>query len=278
MKPVVSIGLPVRNGEKYLKRSLLSIINQTEQNIEIIVSDNNSTDNTQLILKEFKKKDNRIKVFRQKKPLVVIDNFKFVLSKAKAKYFMWAAHDDTRSLNYIEVVLKNLKSSNDSILAFSDMFEIPVDKHKVKKKLYYPFSTTRLNKWQRVKKTAFLQPYCIYGLWVTDKLRSLPFLHCVWWFDLPLMMSAAYKGHFLYVPGANFNYFEIKKTSKERASSDNYIKNFNIIYGVYDLLLKTIITGYLTGGIKLAFYSFCLVFVKQIRNVPGFIYRRFFKW
>ena len=37
---------------------------------------------------------------------------------------MWAAHDDTRSLNYIEVVLKNLKSSNDSILAFSDMFEI----------------------------------------------------------------------------------------------------------------------------------------------------------
>ena len=50
MKQVVSIGLPVRNGEVF-KESLLSIINQTEQNIEIIVSDNNSTDKTQLILK-----------------------------------------------------------------------------------------------------------------------------------------------------------------------------------------------------------------------------------
>lgn len=277
MKPVVTVGLPVRNGGKYLKRSLLSIMKQSEQKIEIIVSDNGSTDDTKLILKEFLKKDKRIRVYTQKKPLVVIDNFKFVLSKAKGEYFMWAAHDDTRSSNYIEVVLNRLKLSKDSILAFSDMFEIPIDSHKKKKKLYYPFATKNLNKWQRVKKTAFLQPYCIYGLWITKKLRNLPFLHCIWWFDLPLMMSAAYKGHFLYVPGADFNYFEIKKTSKERASSDNYIKNFHIIDGVYDLLLKTIITGYLVGGIKLAFYAFFLVLMKQIRNLPGFIYRRLFK-
>ena len=47
------------------------------------------------------------------------------------------------------------------------------------------------------------------------------------------MMSAALKV-FLYVPDY-FNYFEIKKLVR-RASSDNYIKNFNIIHGVYDLL------------------------------------------
>jgi glycosyltransferase involved in cell wall biosynthesis len=52
-KPLVSIVIPVHNGEKYIKESINSCINQTYPTLEIIVVDDKSTDNTLEILKEY---------------------------------------------------------------------------------------------------------------------------------------------------------------------------------------------------------------------------------
>ncbi len=57
---LVSIIVPVYNGERYIKRCLDSILNQVYKNIEVIVIDDNSSDNTRLILKEYAEKDSRI--------------------------------------------------------------------------------------------------------------------------------------------------------------------------------------------------------------------------
>ena len=106
--PTVSIGLPVKNGEDYLLNALDSIENQTYKNVELIISVNLSDDNTNSIVKKFAKNKKWVKVYFQKLDLSVIQNFMFTLEKSKTEFFMWLAHDDYISENYIENCLKFL--------------------------------------------------------------------------------------------------------------------------------------------------------------------------
>ena len=65
MEEKVDVLLATYNGEKYLKEQIDSILNQTYQNINLIISDDNSNDSTRKILEEYKKIDNRIKIYLQ---------------------------------------------------------------------------------------------------------------------------------------------------------------------------------------------------------------------
>src|SRR6476660_4045378 len=94
MSQLVSIGVPVYNGENYLRQALESLLNQSHANIEVIISDNASTDETGRICEEFTKNDCRISYFHQSTNKSAIWNFNFVLRQARGEYFMWAAHDD----------------------------------------------------------------------------------------------------------------------------------------------------------------------------------------
>ena len=67
MKEQVEIVMATYNGEKYLKEQIDSILNQTYQNINLIISDDNSNDSTRKILEEYKKIDNRIKILKKLK-------------------------------------------------------------------------------------------------------------------------------------------------------------------------------------------------------------------
>ena len=66
-----------------------SILNQSYTNLEIIISNNNSTDETNLFLKKISKTDKRIKIYNQTMEIFINQNFTFVLSKATGKYFKW---------------------------------------------------------------------------------------------------------------------------------------------------------------------------------------------
>ncbi len=110
--PLVSIGIPVFNGmskrNNYsinIYKSLNSILNQSYKNLEIIISDNCSSDDTPNIIDQISKNDSRVKFYRHSKPLGAGENFTFVLSKATGKYFKWNCHDDFISEDFIE---KNL--------------------------------------------------------------------------------------------------------------------------------------------------------------------------
>ena len=61
--PVVTVGIPIFNGEEFLKRRLDGILNQTYQNFEILISDNASTDLTSNICKEYQKLNNKKKYY-----------------------------------------------------------------------------------------------------------------------------------------------------------------------------------------------------------------------
>ena len=80
IKPLVTIGIPTYNRADSLSEAIHSAINQSYQNIEVIISDNASTDNTKTICTQIESKDNRIKYVRQKKNIGSVNNFNAVLS------------------------------------------------------------------------------------------------------------------------------------------------------------------------------------------------------
>ena len=114
--PLVSIGVPVYNGEKLISRALSALIEQDYANIEIIISDNGSTDNTQKICKEFAEKDTRVRYYRSDKNLGSSWNFNRVFELSNGKYFMWAAHDDLRKISFVKSCVEKLEQSPESVL------------------------------------------------------------------------------------------------------------------------------------------------------------------
>jgi glycosyltransferase involved in cell wall biosynthesis len=104
-KVKVSIGMPVYNGERFIRNSLNSILSQKFTDFELIISDNASTDATGNICQEYAIKDKRIKYVRQINHVSIIDNFVNVLELARGDCFMWATHDDCyESDNYISAL------------------------------------------------------------------------------------------------------------------------------------------------------------------------------
>jgi len=92
--PTVSIGMPVYNGEKYIRESLDSLLSQTFTEFELLISDNASTDGTEAICREYAARDSRIRYVRQNENRGAAANFELVLYKAQGEYFMWMACDD----------------------------------------------------------------------------------------------------------------------------------------------------------------------------------------
>ena len=107
--PLVSIGLPVFNGEKSLAQALDALLKQDYTNLEIIISDNGSTDRTSEICGEYLKKDSRLKYHRSEENLGAIWNFNRVFELSSGKYFMWAAHDDLRKPSFVRACVKRME-------------------------------------------------------------------------------------------------------------------------------------------------------------------------
>ena len=92
--PRVSIGLPVWNGEKYLRLALDAVLKQDYSDFELIISDNASTDATENICREYAAKDPRIRYYRNEKNIGATGNFNRVFELARGEYFKWISHDD----------------------------------------------------------------------------------------------------------------------------------------------------------------------------------------
>jgi len=112
ISPRVSIGLPVFNGERLVRRALDSLLTQTYQNFELIISDNNSSDATFQICSFYAARDARIRLIKQPVNIGASRNFGCVLSASSCEYFMWAAHDDIWSATFIEKCVSFLDQSH----------------------------------------------------------------------------------------------------------------------------------------------------------------------
>src|SRR3990172_1032368 len=117
--PIVSIGIPIYNEEKWAARALDSLLAQSYPNIEIIISDNASTDRTEEICREYFRKDNRIRYYRNDTNMGMGYNFEKVVQLSQGKYFMWAAADDWWAPDFVKLLVEELESHPEAGLAMS---------------------------------------------------------------------------------------------------------------------------------------------------------------
>jgi glycosyltransferase involved in cell wall biosynthesis len=115
-KPVVSIGMPVRNEAEWIQQSLDSLLGQTFSDFELIISDNASTDGTLEILQEYAATDPRIFLYRQSENHGARANFRFVLDQARGEYFMWAGGHDLWSADFLEILVGEMQANSDVVL------------------------------------------------------------------------------------------------------------------------------------------------------------------
>jgi glycosyltransferase involved in cell wall biosynthesis len=103
--PLVTIGIPTYNRVDLLERSIKSALEQDYRPIEILISDNASTDQTQILCVEYAEKYKAIKYVRQISNIGPTSNFDFVLHSAHGEYFMWLGDDDWIDPGYINTCM-----------------------------------------------------------------------------------------------------------------------------------------------------------------------------
>lgn len=118
-KPYISIGMPVYNGERFLEEALDSILAQSFEDFELIISDNASTDKTQAICRAYAAKDQRIRYYRNEQNLGASWNHNRVFELSTSEYFKWAAHDDICKPTYLEQCVEVLDRDPSIVLCYA---------------------------------------------------------------------------------------------------------------------------------------------------------------
>lgn len=228
VEPLVSIGVPVKNGGVLIDEALSLLRAQSHRNIEILVSDNNSEDGTRDIVLRHSREDVRVKYFRQNRSLTAGENFRYVLERASGDFFMWAAHDDRWAGNYIEILLQALQSDPQASLAFSEVaiFGDHAQWRSVVPRTYkLGCERPETSYWRRILRREYISPgyLHVYGLIRKVNVASYDWPQIEIGPDRPLLFHLSCRGPFISVPGTQFYCYKnpIKKSAAKRAL-DNF--------------------------------------------------------
>jgi glycosyltransferase involved in cell wall biosynthesis len=115
---LISIGMPVYNGEQYLERSIRANLAQTYTDFELIISDNASTDRTESICRAFASADSRIRYIRNQENIGAAENYNQLFRVAKGDFFRWTNADDLVHPELLEKTLAVLRSRPDVVIAY----------------------------------------------------------------------------------------------------------------------------------------------------------------
>jgi len=106
--PLVSIGLPTFNRAGLLRRAVESVLAQDYPNVELVVSDNASPDDTQAYCEEVSRRDSRLRYFRQERNIGLTANYRAVFAQSRGDYYMAFADDDWLDPSYVSQCVRTL--------------------------------------------------------------------------------------------------------------------------------------------------------------------------
>lgn len=118
MKPLVSVCIPAYNNAEYIMDTINSILNQTYENLELVIVDDNSTDNTYEVLKRIQ--DERVKVYHNEKNLGMSGNWNRCLSLCSGEFMKLVGADDMLAETSLEKEVQALVDNPSAVLAESD--------------------------------------------------------------------------------------------------------------------------------------------------------------
>ena len=210
-QPRVSIGMPVYNGDFFLKEALNSLLAQTFEDFELIISDNASTDSTEEICREYAAQDNHIRYYRNEQNLGATRNFNRVVDLSNGEYFMWANHDDLYAPEFLKQCVEALDSKPSAILSYSRSILIDEEGRHVERllenlNLNSPKSHQRFKRYHELHKARNLGKRSegawmpIYGVIRANVLQTTALIGNYIASDLILLEEFALLGKFHEVP------------------------------------------------------------------------------
>lgn len=115
--PLISVVIPVYNTDPYLEKCLESVVNQTYQNLQVIIINDGSTDNSAEICQKFSEKDDRIEFINKQNEGVSIAR-NIGIEKSKGEWIYFLDSDDFLDLNAFEYLINIAKSSKTDVIQF----------------------------------------------------------------------------------------------------------------------------------------------------------------
>jgi len=202
--PRVSIGMPVYNGENFLREACDSILAQTFTDFELIISDNGSTDATEAICHDYAARDPRVRYHRAATNLGGAWNHSRVFELASGEYFMWHHHDDRSAPELLERCVAILDAHPDVINCHAnttiiDAYGAPIYSYVENADLRSSSAYDRLRRYVRHDRDC---PLCslYFGLMRREVLGKTRLIQAYVNAELSLMSELALRGHFYEIP------------------------------------------------------------------------------
>ncbi len=267
--PLVSVGLPVRDGEATLARTLDGLLAQTHPALEIIVSDNASSDRTAEIARDHAARFPQIRYVRQPAPVSAFENLRRALGESRGEYFMWAADDDHRNPEYIANLLARLQGDAEAILCFGELAVFSGDVADSRTVLL-DFENAGRGILARLARSVFQPCYHIYGVWRTAPLKQIDLVDCWYWPDMQIVLAATCMGTFVRADGATFHYFDAGKSLRQSEKRQTGRASASWFFP-----LQVITTSFHSvrraRGPGLALFAGALLSLREIRNVAWYL-------
>jgi glycosyltransferase involved in cell wall biosynthesis len=130
-EPLVGIGLPVFNGERFIGQTARAILAQSYRHWELVICDNASSDGTEKVCRELAAVDTRIRYYRNPENIGAHPNFNRVFELSRGKYFKWSAFDDTLHPDYLKACVDMLERNPDAVACHSLLDFIDAEGNKL---------------------------------------------------------------------------------------------------------------------------------------------------
>lgn len=178
--PLVSVGMPVHNGEEYLAAAVASALSQDHPNLEVLIVDNASTDGTEAVARKFAEQDPRVRYLRNESNIGFLPNFRRALEMSQGKYFTWLAHDDELSdPAYLTATTAYLEENPGVVCCHTAFYLLDNEVPGSREVMSFP-ELSPGRRWPSARRALFRWPHgwldsTIYGVFRRDELLKVPF-------------------------------------------------------------------------------------------------------
>jgi glycosyltransferase involved in cell wall biosynthesis len=204
--PLVTVGIPVRNGERHIAQAIESVLAQSVVDLELIVSDNASTDATPDIVHRYMQRDARIRYQRLEVNQGVSANWNAVALAGRGRYFKWLAASDEMAPDLLEKCLAVLQARPDVVLAFGLTRWLDADGNSLElcDKDFAVLADNAAERFGQVARNLSINNQINAGVIRMDALRQTGLLGRVPTDDLVLMAELALIGKIVLLPDELF--------------------------------------------------------------------------
>lgn len=223
----ISIGIPVYNDVENIERAILSVVNQNYKNIEIIISDNNSTDGTKELLKKYSNYQN-IKIFFSNENQGLIENFKKVVCESTGEYFMLLSSDDYIEAKYFEKINTLFSQIGEGVIFIpkGNIYNVVSPSQIIKEEEFGLDGSGFIKNIPKLINSEVKINFAIHGLYpsklIKDIFNEIPVIKQL---DRLVVTAAWYRG-FKFYYDKNVNWYRgIKRTNfRNKNKTDDYTK------------------------------------------------------